>query len=139
MPAPYSNDLREKVMAALDRGEKKSHVSRMFKISRDTIDRGLNRRQTKGSVQAVQGYQRGHSHRIKDWEEFRAFAQQYGDKTQAEMAQLWLGEMSERTSVSCFGTHWLDSKKKTYGYRERDEDKRAAFLAQLAAIPGSQR
>jgi transposase len=97
MPAPYSNDLREKVMAAIERGEKKSHVSRMFNISRDTIDRWLNRRKATGSVKAVQGYQRGHSHRIKDWEEFHAFAQQYGDKTQAEMAQLWLGEMSERT------------------------------------------
>ena len=97
MPAPYSNDLRSKVMAALDRGEKKSHVSRMFNISRDTIDRWLNRRKAAGSVEAVQGYQRGHTHRIKDWEEFRAFAQQYGDKTQVEMAQLWLGEMSERT------------------------------------------
>lgn len=97
MPAPYSNDLREKVMAAIDRGEKKSHVSRMFNISRDTIDRWLNRRKTTGSVKALQGYQRGHSHRIQDWEEFHAFAQQYGDKTQAEMAQLWLGEMSERT------------------------------------------
>src|SRR5919202_34174 len=69
----------------------------MFNITGDKIDRWLNRRETKGSVQAVQGYQRGHSHRIKDWEEFRAFAQQYGDKTQVEMAQLWLGEMSERT------------------------------------------
>lgn len=97
MPAPYSNDLRKKVMAAIDRGEKKSHVSRMFNISRDTIDRWLNRRKTTGSVKALQGYQRGHSHRIQDWEEFHAFAQQYGDKTQAEMAQLWLGEMSERT------------------------------------------
>jgi transposase len=97
MPAPYSIDLRSKVMAAIDRGEKKSHVSRMFNISRDTIDRWLNRRKATGSVKAVQGYQQGHSHRIKDWEEFRAFAQRYGDKTQAEMAQLWLGEMSERT------------------------------------------
>lgn len=33
----------------------------------------------------------------------------------------------------------VDAKKKTYGYRERDEAKRAAFLAQLAAIPPSQR
>lgn len=97
MPAPYSNDLREKVMAAIDRGEKKSHVSRIFNISRDTIDRWLNRRKATGSVKALQGYQRGHSHRIQDWEKFHAFAQQYGDKTQAEMAQLWLGEMSERT------------------------------------------
>jgi transposase len=33
----------------------------------------------------------------------------------------------------------LDSKKKTYGYCERDEAKRATFLAQLAEIPLSQR
>jgi transposase len=97
MPAAYSIDLREKVIAAIDRGEKKSQVSRMFNISRDTIDRWLNRRDLTGSIQAVQGYQSGHSQRIKDWEEFRGFAQRYGDKTQAEMAQLWQGEMSERT------------------------------------------
>lgn len=97
MPAPYSEDLREKVMTALDRGEKKSHVSRMFNISRDTIDRWLKRRERTGSVEAAIGYQRGHSHRIQDWEDFRSFARKYGDNTQAEMAQLWLGEMSERT------------------------------------------
>lgn len=97
MPAAYSEDLRQKVMTAIDRGEKKSHVSRMFNISRDTIDRWLKRRDTTGSVEAAMGYQRGHSHRIHDWEEFRAFAKKYGDKTQAEMAQLWSGQMSERT------------------------------------------
>lgn len=97
MPAPYSNDLREKVMAALQRGEKKSDVSAMFNISRDTIDRWLKRREATGSVQAAQGYQRGHSHCIKDWAAFRTFAAQYGDKTQAEMAQQWQGAMSQRT------------------------------------------
>ena len=56
MAAPYSKDLREKVMAALDRGEKKSHISQMFNISRDTIDRWWKRREATGSVQAVQGY-----------------------------------------------------------------------------------
>jgi len=88
MPAAYSDDLRQKVMTAIDRGEKKSHVSRMFNISRDTIDRWLKRRDTTGSVEAAMGYQRGHSHRIQDWEEFRAFAKKYGDKTQVEMGQL---------------------------------------------------
>jgi transposase len=97
MPAAYSDDLRQKVMIAIDRGEKKSYVSRMFNISRDTIDRWLKRRDTTGSVEAAMGYQRGHSHRIQDWEEFRAFAKKYGDKTQVEMAQLWSGQMSERT------------------------------------------
>lgn len=97
MPAAYSEDLRQKVMTAIDRGEKKSRVSRMFSISRDTIDRWLKRRHTTGSVEAAIGYQQGHSHRIQDWEEFRTFAKKYGDKTQAEMAQLWSGQMSERT------------------------------------------
>jgi len=86
MPAPYSDDLRTKVIAAIDRGEKKSHVSRMFNISRDTIDRWLQRRQKTGNAKAAQAYQRGHSHRIKNWDEFRAFADKHGDKTQAEMA-----------------------------------------------------
>lgn len=112
MAAPYSNDLREKVMAALDRGEKKSHVSRMFNISRDTIDRWWKRRLATGSVQAARGYQRGHSHRINDWKEFRAFAQHYGDKTQAEMAQLWQGEMSERTmSRALAAIGWTRKKR----------------------------
>jgi hypothetical protein len=33
----------------------------------------------------------------------------------------------------------VDAKKKTYGYRERDAAKRAAFLVQLAAMPLPQR
>ena len=97
MPAAYSHDLREKVVAAIDRGERKSHVSQMFNLSRDTIDRWLKRRETTGSVKAAQGYQQGHSHRVKDWQGFRAFAQTYGDRTQAEMAQLWPGQISQRT------------------------------------------
>jgi len=44
----------------------------MFNISRDTIDRWLKRRNE--GVKAASGYQRGHSHRIKDWDAFRAFA-----------------------------------------------------------------
>jgi hypothetical protein len=73
MPAAYSDDLRAKVVAAIDRGERKSHISQMFNISRDTLDRWLKRREMTGSVNAAQGYQQGHSHRIKDWQAFRAF------------------------------------------------------------------
>lgn len=32
MPAPYSKDLRQKVIAAVERGERKSDVSRMLNI-----------------------------------------------------------------------------------------------------------
>jgi transposase len=53
MPAPYSNDLRQKVLDAIDRGERKSQVSRMFKISRNTIALWLERREAIGSVSAI--------------------------------------------------------------------------------------
>jgi hypothetical protein len=36
MPAPYSYDLRQKAIAAVKRGERKSDVSRMMNISRNT-------------------------------------------------------------------------------------------------------
>lgn len=68
----------------------------MLNISRDSLDRWLKRR-CAGTLAATHGYQRGHSHRIIDWERFRAFVKQHGDKTQAELAELWHEPVSSRT------------------------------------------
>ena len=38
MPAPYSDDLRRKAIAAVKRGDRKTEVSRMLNISRNTLD-----------------------------------------------------------------------------------------------------
>lgn len=108
MPRAYSQDLREKAIAAIGSfgvalcancGVPKSEVITMFTISRDSLDRWLRRRSESetGSFQAVQGYQQGHSHRIVDWQAFRAFVQVHSDKTQAEMAELWHDSVSART------------------------------------------
>lgn len=51
MPAPYSDDLRQKVLDAIDRGERKSHVSQMFNLSRNTLDLWLKRREATGERQ----------------------------------------------------------------------------------------
>lgn len=79
------------------RGVPKQEVITMFNLSRDSLDRWLKRRTDTGEFQAVQGYQRGHSHRIVDWERFRAFVKVHGDKTQAELAELWHDPVSART------------------------------------------
>jgi len=97
MSAPYSDDLRKKVMVALDRGEKKSHVSWMFNISRNTIDLWVKRRQATATVHAPKVYQKGHGHQTPDFETFRQFAKANGDKTQTEMAEAWEGTISGRT------------------------------------------
>ncbi|OWY66263.1 hypothetical protein B7486_37845, partial [cyanobacterium TDX16] len=38
MPAPYSYDLRRKVIEAIDGGMGKTEASKIFKISRNTIN-----------------------------------------------------------------------------------------------------
>ena len=97
MPAPYSLDLRQKAIAALEAGHFKAAVSRLMGISRTTLSEWHHRYRTHGEVAAKQGYQHGHSYKITDWEAFRTFADTHGNKTQAEMAQLWPEAMSEDT------------------------------------------
>lgn len=89
MPSPYSDDLRQKAIAAVKRGERKNTVSQMFNISRNTLDQWLKREEQTGSCQAITDYQQGSRYKITDWERFGVFVQQHGGKTQAQMAWLW--------------------------------------------------
>jgi len=73
MPAPYSDDLRQKVLDALDNGQRKSDISRVFNISRNTIDLWLKRRAENGSANAIRNYLRGPEPKIKDLEQLRPF------------------------------------------------------------------
>lgn len=43
MASPYSDDLRQKVIDAVDRSEHKSHVCRMLYRSRNPLDLWLKR------------------------------------------------------------------------------------------------
>ncbi len=98
MAKPYSYDLRQKVIQAIQMDSiRKSEASLIFNISRNTIDLWLKRQAETGDYQAKPKQLRGKGRRITDWEKFRAFAQAHGDKTQAEMAQLWESPISART------------------------------------------
>ena len=88
MPAPYSEDLRQKVIAAVDRGERKTDVSRMFNISRNTLNLWLARQAETGNYRARVPIAKPRT-KIRDWERFREFVKQYGGKTQIEIAKLW--------------------------------------------------
>lgn len=56
MAAPYSDDLRQKAVSAVERGEKKSHVCRTLNISRNTLDIWLKRKKQTGTVAAKTNY-----------------------------------------------------------------------------------
>ncbi len=60
MPSPYSYDLRQKVIKAIDGGMSKTQVSSIFKISRNTINTWLHRRRETGDIIALTGYQKGY-------------------------------------------------------------------------------
>jgi transposase len=98
MAKPYSYDLRQKVMDAIELdGLKKSEASEVFNISRNTINLWFQRKAQTGDVQAKPRQASGKRQKITDWQKFRAFVLEHGDKTQVEMAQLWEGEISDRT------------------------------------------
>jgi transposase len=99
MPAPYSNDLRQKAIEAFKGGERKTEVCRMLNISRNTLDLWLKREQQTGNYQAITNFQMGSRHKITDWKRFREFAQQHGGKTQKQMAKLW-GEGVTQQNIS---------------------------------------
>ena len=95
MPASESYDLRTKVINALDEGMGKTQVSRIFKISRNTIDLWLKKREKTGDYRAEVGYQQGYNSKISDLEKFREFAEANGSLTQKEMAEKWSEKISD--------------------------------------------
>jgi transposase len=98
MAKPYSYDFRQKVVDAIELdGRKKCEVSEIFNISRNTIDLWLKRKAQTGDLSPKPNKPPGTNHKITDWEKFREFAKAHGDKTQEQMAQLWEGEISDRT------------------------------------------
>lgn len=112
MPAPYSEDLRQKAIAAIERGERKSDVSRMLNISRNTLDLWLKRKEQTGNVRAITHYQQGNRHKITDWQRFREFAQQHGGKTQGQMALLWGDNVSQQNISDALRKLGLSRKKR---------------------------
>ncbi len=98
MGKPYSYDLRQKVINAIQLdGMKKSVAAQVFQLSRNTINLWLKRQAETGDYQPQSNRPHRTNALIGDWDKFVQFARTHGDKTQAEMAHLWEGELSART------------------------------------------
>lgn len=98
MAQPYSEDFRQKVMQAIKLdGLKKSEASQVFNISRNTINLWCQRQAETGDVKPKPRQPTQQNSKISDWDKFRDFVKEHGDKTQSEMADLWDGEISQRT------------------------------------------
>lgn len=99
MSAPYSYDLRTKAVSAYHRGEKKTAICRLMKISRNTLDLWLEREQKTGDFKAIAKFPTRKNRKIQDLERFKQFVQQNKHKTQKQMADLW-GENLTQQNIS---------------------------------------
>jgi len=115
MAAPYSYDLRQKAIEAVKRGERKSDVCRMLKLSRNTLDLWLKREEQTGDYRAITNFQKGCRHKIIDCQRFQAFVQQHGDKTQAQLAGLWGEGVTQQNISDALQKMGLSRKKKRMG------------------------
>ena len=68
---------------------------------------------TTGSLKPKSGYQKGHSHKIKDWKVFEEFVKENADKTQIEMANL-LGLKQKDVSNGMRKIGYTRKKNKKY-------------------------
>lgn len=116
MAKAYSYDFRQKVMQAIElNGLKKIEASQLFNISRNTINLWFQRQAETGEVKVKQKATRNPTQKIIDWQKFRAFAQEHADSTQAEMAELWDGQISARTISRALHKIGFTRKKKPTG------------------------
>ncbi len=131
MPAPYSYDLRQKVIDAIELdGMPKTEASQVFHVSRNTINLWLQRKAQTGDFLPKPHHRPGNNHKITDWQKFKAFAQEHGHKTSAQMAELWDDDISPRTISRALKKIGF-TRKKTYGYQERWKQQREEFMAQI--------
>jgi transposase len=102
MSAPYSYDLRKKAIEAVKRGQRKTAVCQLLKISRNTLDLWLKRERETGDFQAITKAGKGRKPKIQDLEKFREFVRENQDKTQKQMAELWGEELTQQNlSYAC--------------------------------------
>ena len=96
MPQPYSEDLRSRVLAAVDSGDRVGEVAKFFKVCDKTLYLWRKQREERGTIKAITAFQKGHSHKITDLAAFKQFADENNGLTVKEMADKW-GNVSPRT------------------------------------------
>ena len=129
MPKPYSYDLRQKVIQAIELGGMSQNQAAMvFHISRSTINLWCQRQVHTGDCKAKPNLPQGNGHKITDWDKFREFVKVNGEKTQVEMAKLWNGEISDRTISRALIKIGVTRKKKLMGI-EKDLKRKGRNLS----------
>ncbi len=102
MGTAYSEDLRERVLAAIASGMSKMTAHKTFGVSRSTLDDWLQLRAQQGHLRPHTVYQHGPVPVLSDLVAFRDFAQRHQHATLAQMAHAWHLETGRHLSLMPF-------------------------------------
>ena len=112
----FSLDLRKRVIASVDKGMHIDKAVKIFQISRRVIYEWLELRRKTGSLAPKTGYQKGHSHKITDWQQFKKFADSNRHCSAPQMIIKWKKltnvDMSESVMLRALKKIGFTSKKK---------------------------
>ncbi len=86
---PFSIDLRERVIAAVDNGMQITEASKVFKVSRRIVYHWQDLLKKTNSLAPKAGYQKGHSHKITDWNQFKMFVEKHQHCASPQMRVEW--------------------------------------------------
>jgi transposase len=127
----YSQDLRERVVGAIDQGMSQRQVARIFGVSEPTVKRYLKLRRETGNLapKAIPGRPKRKIGPLL--ERLRPQLETHPDATLEEHCRLWEAETGLRVSSSTMGRAiqrltWT-RKKKTLEASERKEEERQKF------------
>lgn len=100
-----SVDLRKRVIAAVDENMPVSEAARLFKVARRNIYYWLDLRKKSNNLNPKNGYQRGHSHKIKNLDEFKLFVEENKHSTAKQMVIDWEKKTNVKMSETVMGRY----------------------------------
>ena len=89
MAQAYHRDLRERAVGMMRDGTPKEEVAKALNIGRTTAFTWYSIWLDEERVEGKTGYQKGHSHKVDNLQEFQEFIEKNPNKTLAELGQLW--------------------------------------------------
>ncbi len=116
MAKPYSMDLRERVIARCDAGERPEDVGPAFEVSARTVYDWLALRRETGSAAPRSG-KRGRKWKLAGHEEtFRALVREHADATLVELRDL----LCDRLPIEiCASTVWAAGEKLQISFKKK--------------------
>jgi transposase len=88
MARAYSEDLRGRALDMVDKGHTLREVSETLQLGLTTIKRWVSMWRTENRRTAKTGYQKGHSHKLKDVEKLKEIMALHPDKTLKEIGNM---------------------------------------------------